>query len=121
MLFYVAAGGALGASLRYGLAELARHWTSLPLATLAANVLGCLLAGYLFSALQLAQSTGAARAFLITGLLGGFTTFSSFSLETLLLMEQHGYGRAGAYVLASVLLCLTGAWAGMSVGRQWIA
>ena len=43
------------------------------------------------------------------------------ALDALLLMEQHGYGRAGAYVLASVLLCLTGAWAGMSVGRQWIA
>jgi CrcB protein len=122
-LIAIALGSALGGVLRY-LAGAAVHvWLArtFPWGTLGVNVLGSTMIGLCWVLLATRGEQGELlRAFVIVGMLGGFTTFSSFSLETLLLVEQHGYGRAGAYVLASVLLCLTGAWAGLNLGRQWI-
>jgi CrcB protein len=119
----IALGSALGGVLRY-LAGAAVHlWLArtFPWGTLSVNVLGSTVIGLAWVLLAARGEQGELlRAFVIIGMLGGFTTFSSFSLETLLLAEQHGYARAGAYVMASVLLCLTGAWAGMSIGRQVI-
>jgi CrcB protein len=119
----IALGSALGGVLRY-LAGAAVHlWLArtFPWGTLGVNVLGSTMIGLAWVLLAARGEQGELlRAFVIIGMLGGFTTFSSFSLETLLLAEQHGYARAGAYVMASMLLCLTGAWAGMSIGRQVI-
>lgn len=123
ILIAIALGSGLGGVLRY-LAGAAVHvwWArTFPWGTLAVNLAGSSLTGLLWVVLAARGEAGElARAFVIVGLLGGFTTFSSFSLETLLLLEQHGYGRAAGYVLASVAFCLAGAWAGMSVGRQWV-
>jgi CrcB protein len=121
----IALGSALGGVLRY-LAGAAVHlWLArtFPWGTLGVNVVGSTAIGLAWVLLA-ARGGGAgelARAFVIVGLLGGFTTFSSFSMETMLLLEQHGYARAATYVLASVCLCLAGAWAGIGMGRQWLA
>lgn len=123
ILLVIALGSALGGVLRY-LAGAAVHlWLArtFPWGTLSINVVGSVAIGLAWVLLAARGEGGELmRAFVIVGLLGGFTTFSSFSLETLLLIEQHGHARAGAYVLASVALCLAGAWAGLGLGRQWL-
>jgi CrcB protein len=99
----VAAGGALGSVLRYGISLLAaaQLGAGFPWGTLAVNVIGS--AGIGIAAGLGVQ--GEARLLLVTGLLGGFTTFSAFSLETGLLLER-GWWLAAAYVAASLLLGL---------------
>jgi CrcB protein len=120
----IALGSALGGVMRY-LAGAAVHlWVerSFPWGTLGVNLLGSAVIGLVWVLLSARGEEGElARAFVIVGLLGGFTTFSSFSLETLLLIDQQAYGRAAAYVGASVSLCLAGAWAGIRMGRHWLA
>ncbi|MCG6871789.1 MAG: fluoride efflux transporter CrcB [Gammaproteobacteria bacterium] len=116
----IAFGGAAGAVLRYWVAHLVnlvagRHF---PWGTLTVNVTGCLLmgAGYVL----LLERPGAApewRAGLLVGLLGAFTTFSTFSFETLQLFDQGHWLRGVGNVLASVLLCLGATWAGMNLTR----
>ncbi|MBK8286494.1 MAG: fluoride efflux transporter CrcB [Ahniella sp.] len=105
-LLPVAAGGALGASLRYGVAMWLPVQTAagrFPWATLIVNLLGCALAGALYAWLQRAPETREFwRLLLMVGVLGGFTTFSAFGLETFHLLRQGAFGLASAYVLASV-------------------
>lgn len=117
----IAAGGALGAVMRFGVSTgvyrlLGRDF---PYGTLAVNVLGSLLAGVLFI-LMIERYVIAAewRAALLIGLLGSFTTFSTFSLETLALFEQGDIWRAGLNVVLSVMLCLAATWLGIAIGRQ---
>lgn len=114
----VAAGGAVGASLRYGagLAAKTGFGDSFPYGTLGVNLLGCLLIG--FAAGLLPEGGGpraSLRLFLIVGCLGGFTTFSSFGLETLRLIDEGRLLAAAGYVSGSnvggLLLCFVGAWA----------
>jgi len=107
----VFAGGGLGSLLRY-LAALLVHG---PLATFAVNVVGSFAIGLLAAAIPIEDSP--ARLFLITGLLGGFTTFSAFSLDAIGLVQHGELGRAAAYVLATVVLSLTAAAAGVAVAR----
>ena len=122
MIVAIALGSALGGVLRYlaGMAIHAAVLRTFPWGTLAVNVVGSAAIGLLWTSLAARGESGEVlRAFVFIGLLGGFTTFSSFSLETLLLIEQQAYGRAAAYVLASTSLCLLGAWAGLGVARHW--
>lgn len=116
----VAAGGALGASLRY----LAVHATQsllgfgFPWGTLLVNLLGSCAIGYLFVLLpESTEPLPLLRLLLVTGLLGGFTTYSAFSIETLQLLQMGALARAGGYVVAMLLLCLAGAWGGLLLGR----
>ena len=117
----IAAGGAVGAVLRflmsngiYGL--LGRGF---PYGTLAVNVLGSLLMGFLYILLLERVSTGPElRAALLVGLLGAFTTFSTFSIETLNLIEQADYMKALINMVASVAACVLAAWLGLTLGRQ---
>ncbi|MFT4191506.1 MAG: fluoride efflux transporter CrcB [Comamonas sp.] len=109
-LLYVAVGGALGSVTRYlmGSATMgwaALHWgTRFPVGTLVVNLLGCLLIGGIAGlADKHALLSADARLFLVTGVIGGFTTFSSFGLETVMLLKGGDTGMAVAYVLASVL------------------
>jgi CrcB protein len=115
----VAAGGALGAVARYGLARLlpATGW---PWATLTANVAGGLLMGLLAG--WLAFRGGAhgesIRLLAAVGGLGGFTTFSAFSLETALMIERREFALAGGYVAASVVLSIAALFVGLMVARR---
>lgn len=134
LLVAVAVGGAAGAVLRVVAsswiaawqARLGHHppWLPLdfPLGTLLVNVAGSLAIGVLYVLLveRLAASLPL-RGLLMAGLLGGFTTFSAFALETLLLVETDQPLRAGAYVAASVVLCLAACWGGAMLARQLTA
>ncbi|MDH3263990.1 MAG: fluoride efflux transporter CrcB [Paracoccaceae bacterium] len=117
-LFQVAIGGAIGASLRYltGVATIRAFGPGFPWGTLVVNILGSVAMGALV--VILAQKSGTRFApFLMTGLLGGFTTFSAFSLDTLTLFQRGEAGLAAAYVAGSVGLSLLGIAAGLSLAR----
>ncbi|MFQ5535128.1 MAG: fluoride efflux transporter CrcB [Sphingomonadales bacterium] len=116
MILAVGAGGALGAIGRYIVAgKVARLiGGSLPLGTLAVNVIGSLCMGLLIELVALRLNLSMQmQAFLAVGLLGGFTTFSSFSMEVVLLMERNNYSAAFSYALGSVVLSVVGLFAGM--------
>jgi len=119
-LLAVALGSALGGCLRY-LATLgvnALLQRAFPWGTLAVNVAGCLLIGMLHVFIvERGGQSETLRLFTMVGVLGGFTTFSSFSLETLLLVQQGALGRAAGYVAASVVVCLAASVAGMALAR----
>jgi len=117
----IAAGGALGAVLRYWtvLAVHNRLGTNFPYGTLAVNVLGSLLMGFLYIwLLERFVASPAMRGFLLVGILGAFTTFSTFSIETLNLIEAGHTGRALANVLLSVSVCVVAAGVGVYTARQ---
>lgn len=116
----VAAGGALGAVSRYWL----MLWVSdqggmrFPWGTLLVNVLGSCAIGVLYVLIsERMVLTEQWRALLVVGYLGAFTTFSTFSLDALLLLQEGRVLPALAYVGTSVLLCLAGAWLGMMLMR----
>ena len=117
----IAAGGALGALLRYWtvVAVHSRFGANFPYGTLAVNVLGSLLMGFLYIWLLERFAAGPAlRGFLLIGLLGAFTTFSSFSIETLNLIEAGHTVRALLNVLLSVSVCIVAAGVGVFTARQ---
>jgi CrcB protein len=114
----VMAGGALGAALRYALARALPLDTAWPWPTFITNVAGGLLMGLLSAWLLRSGPAGeSARLLLGVGLLGGFTTFSAFSLEMAKMMDQGQVSLAAGYGLASVILALGAVFAGMAVGR----
>ncbi|MCG6969679.1 MAG: fluoride efflux transporter CrcB [Gammaproteobacteria bacterium] len=116
----IAAGGALGALLRF-LSSTGMHrllGQSFPYGTLFVNVVGSLLMGFLYILLTSRMELPAPwRAFFLVGLLGAFTTFSTFSMDTLQLLEKGLWIRAVLNVGSNVVLCLAAAWAGVLVGR----
>lgn len=117
----IAAGGAAGSVLRFWLSTWVHSFAgrSFPYGTLAVNVLGCLAMGFLFVLLveRLSGNT-VLRAGILIGVLGGFTTFSSFSIETFNLIEQGAWLKSVANMAASLLLCVGATWAGVILGRQ---
>ncbi len=120
----VALGGGLGALARYQLGRLMTHWmgvqavTTFPWATLACNAIGSLLMGVLAGFLaRHGQGGEQVRLLLGVGLLGGFTTFSAFSLELTLLMERGQWTLAFIYLALSVALGVTGLIFGLTVTR----
>jgi CrcB protein len=118
-LSQVALGGAIGASLRYltNVGVIRLVGPGFPLATLIVNVLGSFLMGVMV--VVLAKKGGNHLApFLMTGILGGFTTFSAFSLDTLTLWERGQQGLAFGYICASVILSLAAITAGLFVARS---
>jgi len=117
----IAAGGAIGALLRYwtSIAVHSRLGMAFPYGTLAVNILGSLLMGFLYIWLIDRMTAGPAlRAFLLIGVLGSFTTFSTFSIETLNLMEAGHPGKALANILVSVIVCVVAAGLGVLAARQ---
>lgn len=118
-LLQVALGGAIGASLRYsvglGIVRLVGHGT-FPVAIIAVNVIGSFLMGvFVVAAAQ--RGLTHLSPFLMTGLLGGFTTFSAFSLEAVTLYERGDLGGAVLYVVMSVVFSLLGLFAGLFIAR----
>jgi CrcB protein len=116
----IAVGGSAGALMRYGVSVSVHSWLgrSFPWGTLTVNVAGSFLMGLMAVLFLERVAVGPEwRAAVLIGFLGSFTTFSSFSLETLSMVEQGETARAVINVLTSVLLCLVAAWVGLLAGR----
>ena len=120
-LLAIAAGGAVGSVLRF----LTSTWVhsfagrDFPYGTLTVNVLGSLVMGFLFVLfLDRLSDNAVLRAGILIGALGGFTTFSSFSIETFNLIEQGDLVRAMLNIVGSLILCVSATWLGVMIGRQ---
>jgi fluoride exporter len=113
-------GGGIGAALRHGVNRAAMAWlgTGFPYGTLIVNIAGGLVMG-MIAELFLVKGGGsqAFRLFLTTGLLGGFTTFSAFSLDAALMWQRSDYTALGTYVIGSVLFSIAALFLGMAAVR----
>ncbi|PXF62876.1 fluoride efflux transporter CrcB [Kangiella spongicola] len=114
----IGAGGALGAIARFKIRDLS-EWLFgdyFLYGTLIANVIGCFMAGFLISYWQSGQVSMTLKEGVLIGFLGALTTFSSFSVETMTLLQQQFWFKAGANILGNLVLCLlfvfVGAWLG---------
>lgn len=122
--FWVGLGGAIGAILRYGvgLAALRLGWANFPWGTLAVNISGSLLigliTGYLLSLSNELQET--MRLFVIIGVLGGFTTFSAFALDSIILLQKGEYLPAAAYIGGSVLFSILATALGLTIAKVFL-
>ncbi len=121
MVFYVAIGGAFGSVARY----LTGMWfgrlfgAGFPWATLTVNIVGSFVMGVLVAAMAQVWSPSAeVRAFLTVGILGGFTTFSTFSLDVASMLQRGELGVAAAYVLSSLIVGIGGLFAGLYLVRM---
>jgi CrcB protein len=113
-------GGGLGAGFRYWLSGVIPRLagTGFPYGVFTINILGCFLIGLLMSAFEERFIiTPALRIFLTIGILGGFTTFSTFSYEAISLLRDAEIFKASLYVIGSVTLCLLGTYLGSSIGK----
>ncbi|WP_282606952.1 fluoride efflux transporter CrcB [Pelagibius sp. Alg239-R121] len=120
IILAVALGGAVGAVGRYLAVTQVGHWmgTGFPYGTLVVNVVGSFIMGSLVEVFALAWAPSQMmRAFLTVGCLGAFTTFSTFSMETVLLVERGETGQAAIYALASVVISVLGFFAGLQLFR----
>lgn len=113
-------GGGIGAAARYWLSGVVYQKVSIdfPYGTLTVNAIGCLLIGILMAAMEerfLVQPS--LRVFLTIGILGGFTTFSTFSFETIALLRDGEILYALVNIFTSIFVCLFGTWVGMQIGK----
>ena len=117
----VAIGGAIGSMGRYWATQALNrnppHW--FPLGTLSVNIIGSLLIGLLWAYLQQRSQNEVLRLFLAVGMLGGLTTFSTFSLETIHMLSSGEIGRALVNVGLNVVICLIAVALGLALGR-WV-
>jgi len=115
ILLAVGLGSFMGGVARYLLSLLiqTRSGAAFPFGTLGVNILGCFLIGIVVAVLSRGTLAPEWRPFLVTGILGGFTTFSSFSMESVYLLQAEQYGQAILYILGSVVLGLLATFAGM--------
>lgn len=124
-LLLVMLGGAFGAGARHlvALASLRLFGTGFPVGTLTVNVVGSLVMGLLIGWLVKSdfQHVQTVRYFVATGVLGGFTTFSAFSLDTSVLWERGDTFLAMIYVVASVLLSIAAVFGGLAIARQVVS
>lgn len=117
----IAAGGAVGSVLRFWMSTWVHSFAgrSFPYGTLTVNVFGCLAMGFLFVLfVDRLSDNNVLRAGILIGVLGGFTTFSSFSIETFNLIEQGAWVKAAVNMTGSLLLCVGATWVGVILGRQ---
>lgn len=122
VLLAIAAGGALGALLRYGLSGLVQKLAggAFPWGTLTVNVAGSLAIGICWELFNRVPASPALRGFVVVGLLGAFTTFSTFSLETVVLARVHDVRMALLNVATSNVICITAAFVGLAVARWFL-
>ena len=124
-VLWVMLGGALGSASRYGISLwLAHHpQTGFPWSTLLVNAVGSLMIGLAFEALGPDGRWPASleiRNFLMVGLLGGFTTYSSFSLQTLVLIQNEIWSKAAWNIISTFAVCLLGCWVGLKIGKTFL-
>lgn len=119
ILLYVGLGAAVGGMARYGLGGWVHGWagTGFPWGTFAVNALGSLLIGLALGLLEAVPATPETRAFIAVGLLGGFTTFSTYTYETIALLRDSEWLRAGLYSLGSLGLGLVTVALGLGVAE----
>ena len=120
VMLVVGLGGAVGAILRWWVGVLMSHLLApVFLGTLVVNLAGSFLVGVLLIWFQgKLPINDVLRTGIVVGLLGGFTTYSAFSMEAVNMMMAGFYGRASAYVVVTVAVCLMGTWAGVMLGRS---
>lgn len=119
--FAIAIGGILGCWARYAMTNVVQaiYGRDFPLATLSVNVLACFLMGFFFvDTLERLTISPALRIGILTGFIGGFSTFSTFAMETLLLAEQGDAGKSVIYVALSLVLGLMATFAGAYIARN---
>lgn len=119
-LLAVAAGGAVGAVMRWLMAGAIQRWAggAFPWGTFAVNAIGSFLLGFLFVWLIERSTAGElARLALTVGMLGAFTTFSTYSLESIRLLQEGALGMAAANIMGQVLVCLVLTWLGIQIAR----
>ncbi len=119
-VFLVFLGGGIGATARYGLQGVVYKLTGtvFPYGTLVVNVLGSFIIGFLLTFFEERFIVNPSlRVFLTIGILGGFTTFSSFSYETMALLRDGSYLLGTANILGSIVMCLGATWVGMIIGK----
>ena len=123
MLWYIAVGSAIGGVSRYLLGGFVQRLTAgtFPFGTLLVNITGSFLLGLIMRyAVETPTFTPEVRAFLTIGFCGGYTTFSTFSYETVVLMEDGQWARAAAYVLLSVVVSLAATFLGFAAARELV-
>ncbi len=108
LLLAIGAGSFIGGVLRYLLSNLihTKSLTHFPVGTLTVNIIGCFIIGVIFGFTEKANLNQEWRLFLATGIVGGFTTFSAFSIETIAMLRDGQFWGGAAYVMASVVLGL---------------
>ena len=118
-LAVIAAGGALGAIARYGVGLALPHGDgAFPLGTFLINVVGCLLIGALIVVItEWTQAHPLVRPFLVTGILGGFTTFSTYAVDAEQLVAAGRVGTAAAYIVGTLAAAVVATWAGIRLAR----
>jgi CrcB protein len=117
----IAVGGTLGCWSRYGMTNLVQsiYVRDFPYATMSINLLGSFLMGFLFvETLERLAISPEVRTGILTGFLGGFTTFSTYSMESVLLVEQGYFLRAGVYMILSTVLGFVAAFGGAYIARN---
>ena len=120
IILLIALGGAMGSVARYLLGQAVQSALShhnFPIGTLAVNILGCFAIGVLAKVLMHGQTELPVRAFLMIGFCGGFTTFSTFTLETFAFIQGGEWARAALYVGMSAVICVVATAAGFAIGR----
>ncbi|WP_312406976.1 fluoride efflux transporter CrcB [Rhizobium sp.] len=122
-ILLAALGGAIGSVLRYLVGVFSVRWfgPSFPWGTLAVNIVGSFIIG--LSVEMIARRFNASmelRVFIVTGIIGGFTTWSSFSLDTMVLFERGAITAAAAYVIGSLVVSFAAVFAGLALGRAML-
>ena len=123
LIWYVALGSAVGGASRFALSTFIQQRAgAFPVGTLVVNVTGSLALGFLMRyALGSTSVSAETRALLTTGFCGGYTTFSTFSYETIALMQDGDYRRAGTYVILSVVVSLAATFLGIVAANELLA
>ena len=120
-IIWIGAGGAVGSALRYVLAGwVQRGVFAFPVGTLFVNVAGCFAIGFLSTRFETAIVDPHLRSAILVGTLGGFTTFSTFSLETLRLVDERQFLLAGLNAVGTLVACLLAVWAGRILARGMV-